>query len=66
MGHWSLARDPVLLVLFWLNFGIWVAIWVGLVVRDKGVDIHTPSDQGSRIRIGISLWSKEIEPASLQ
>jgi protein-S-isoprenylcysteine O-methyltransferase Ste14 len=57
MGPFSLARDPVPVVLFWLNFGAWVAIWIGLVVRDKGVDIHTPSDQGSRTRIGISLWS---------
>src|SRR5262245_24133655 len=57
MGPFPLARAPVPVAPVWLNFGAWLAIWIGLVVRDKGVDIHTPSDQGSRTRIGISLWS---------
>jgi protein-S-isoprenylcysteine O-methyltransferase len=59
MVHFSLATDPVPIVLFWLNFCVWVAIWIGLVLRDRGfdVDVHTPSDQGSRTVIGISLWS---------
>jgi protein-S-isoprenylcysteine O-methyltransferase Ste14 len=57
MVHFSFANDPVPVVLFWLNFCAWVAIWIGLVLRDRGVDVHTPTDQGSRLRIGISLWS---------
>jgi len=59
MVHFSLAADPLPIVLFWLNFCAWVAIWIGLVLRDRGsnVDVHTPTDQGSRTVIGISLWS---------
>ena len=59
MVHFSLAAEPLPIILFWLNFCAWVAIWIGLVLRDRGsdVDVHTPSDQGSRTFIGISLWS---------
>jgi protein-S-isoprenylcysteine O-methyltransferase len=59
MVHFSLAADPLPILLFWLNFCAWVVIWIGLVLRDRGsnVDVHTPSDQGSRTVIGISLWS---------
>ena len=59
MVHFSFATDPLPILLFWLNFGAWVVIWIGLVLRDRGsnVDVHTPSDQGSRTVIGISLWS---------
>jgi protein-S-isoprenylcysteine O-methyltransferase len=59
MVHCSFATDPLPILLFWLNFGAWVVIWIGLVLRDRGanVDVHTPSDQGSRTVIGISLWS---------
>jgi protein-S-isoprenylcysteine O-methyltransferase Ste14 len=59
MIHFSLAADPLPIFVFWLNFCAWVAIWVGLVLRDRGsnVDVHTPTDQGSRTVIGISLWS---------
>src|SRR5262245_52084901 len=59
MGHFSLATHPLPIILFWLNFCAWMVIWVGLVLRDRGsdVDVHTPSDQGSRTLIGISLWS---------
>ena len=59
MVHFSLAADPLPMLLFWLNFCAWVAIWIGLVLRDRGsnVDVHTPTDQGSRTVIGISLWS---------
>ena len=59
MVHFSFATDPLPILLFWLNFGAWVVIWIGLVLRDRGfhVDVHTPTDQGSRTLIGISLWS---------
>jgi protein-S-isoprenylcysteine O-methyltransferase len=59
MVHFSFATDPLPILLFWLNFGAWVVIWIGLVLRDRGfhVDVHTPTDQGSRALIGISLWS---------
>jgi protein-S-isoprenylcysteine O-methyltransferase len=59
MVQFSLTTDPVPIILFWLNFCVWVAIWIGLVLRDRGsnVDVHTPTDQGSRTVIGISLWS---------
>jgi protein-S-isoprenylcysteine O-methyltransferase Ste14 len=57
MMHFSLAANPMPIVLFWVNFCAWVAIWIGLVLRDRGVDVHTPADQGSRVLIGISLWS---------
>jgi protein-S-isoprenylcysteine O-methyltransferase len=59
MVHFSFATDPLPILLFWLSFGAWVVIWIGLVLRDRGsnVDVHTPSDQGSRTVIGISLWS---------
>lgn len=59
MVHFSLAANPLPILLFWLNFGAWVAIWIGLVLRDRGsnVDVHTPTDQGSRAVIGISLWT---------
>ena len=59
MVHFSLAADPLPILLFWLNFCAWVTIWIGLVLRDRGseIDVHTPSDQGSRAVIGISLWS---------
>ena len=59
MVHFSLAVHPLPILLFWLNFGAWVAIWIGLVLRDRGsnVDVHTPTDQGSRAVIGISLWT---------
>ena len=59
MVHFSLAADPLPILLFWLNFCAWVVIWIGLVLRDRGsnVDVHTPTDQGSRTVIGISLWS---------
>jgi protein-S-isoprenylcysteine O-methyltransferase Ste14 len=59
MVHFSFATDPLPILLFWLTFGAWVVIWIGLVLRDRGsnVDVHTPSDQGSRTVIGISLWS---------
>jgi hypothetical protein len=53
----SFAVHPVLVVLFWLTFGAWVALWLGIVQRDRGTDVHTPSDQGSRALIGITLWS---------
>ena len=59
MVHFSFATDPLPILLFWLNFGAWVVIWIGTVLQDRGsnVDVHTPSDQGSRTVIGISLWS---------
>jgi len=59
MVHFSLTADPLPILLFWLNFCAWVVIWIGLVLRDRGskVDVHTPTDQGSRAVIGISLWS---------
>ena len=59
MVHFLFATDPLPILLFWLNFGAWVVIWIGLVLRDRGfhVDVHTPTDQGSRTLIGISLWS---------
>ena len=59
MVHFSFATDPLPILVFWLNFCAWVVIWIGLVLRDRGsnVDVHTPTDQGSRTVIGISLWS---------
>jgi protein-S-isoprenylcysteine O-methyltransferase len=59
MVQFSLATAPIPIILFWLNFCAWVAIWIGLVLRDRGfnIDVHTPTDQGSRTLIGISLWS---------
>jgi protein-S-isoprenylcysteine O-methyltransferase len=59
MVHFSLATNPGPILLFWLNFCAWVVIWIGLVLRDRRfeVDVHTPTDQGSRAVIGISLWS---------
>jgi hypothetical protein len=56
MVQFSLAVDPLPIVLFWLNFCAWVVIWWGLVIRDKRCDVHPPTDQGSRTLIGISLW----------
>jgi hypothetical protein len=53
----AFAVHPVLVVLFWLTFGAWVALWLGIVRRDRGTDVRTPSDQGSRALIGITLWS---------
>jgi len=53
----AFAVHPVLVILFWLTFGAWVALWLGIVWRDRGTDVHTPSDQGSRALIGITLWS---------
>lgn len=59
MVHFSFATDPLPILLFWLTFGAWVVLWSGIVLRDRGsnVDVHTPSDQGSRTVLGISLWS---------
>ena len=59
MVHFSFATDPLPILLFWLTFGAWVVIWSGIVLRDRGsnVDVHTPSDQGSRTVLGMSLWS---------
>ena len=51
------AGPPVSAVLFWLTFGVWVAFWLSIVHRDRGIDVHVPSDQGSRALIGITLWS---------
>lgn len=53
----SLAAAPLAMVLFWLTFCAWVVLWLGIVRRDHGIDVHTPTDQGSRALIGISLWS---------
>jgi len=53
----SFAVHPVPVVLFWLTFGAWVALWLGIVRRDRGTDVRAPSDQGSRALIGITLWS---------
>lgn len=53
----SFAVHPVAVVLFWLTFGAWVAFWLSIVQRDRGTEVHTPSDQGSRALIGITLWS---------
>jgi len=57
MVHFSFATDPVLFFLFWFTFCAWVTIWIGIVRRDRGADVHTPSDQGSRVLIALSLWS---------
>jgi protein-S-isoprenylcysteine O-methyltransferase len=57
MMPFALTAHPVSAILFWLTFGAWVAVWLGIVRRDRGIDVHTPSDQGSRTLIGISLWS---------
>jgi protein-S-isoprenylcysteine O-methyltransferase len=53
----SFPADPVPMVLFWLTFCAWVVLWLGIVRRDRGIDVRTPTDQGSRAVIGISLWS---------
>jgi len=57
MGPFSLAGDPVPLVLFWGTFCMWVLLWTSIVLRDHVADVHPPTDQGSRTLIGISLWS---------
>jgi protein-S-isoprenylcysteine O-methyltransferase len=57
MVQGSFAVHPVPVVLFWLTFGAWVALWLGIVRRDRGTDVRAPSDQGSRALIGITLWS---------
>jgi protein-S-isoprenylcysteine O-methyltransferase len=49
--------SPVAVVLFWLTFGAWVVLWLGIVRRDRGTNIRPPADQGSRALIGITLWS---------
>jgi protein-S-isoprenylcysteine O-methyltransferase len=49
--------SPIAGVLFWCTFGAWVLLWLGIVRRDRGTDVRTPSDQGSRALIGITLWS---------
>jgi protein-S-isoprenylcysteine O-methyltransferase len=53
----AFAVHPVPVVLFWLTFCVWVALWLGIVRRDRGTDVRAPSDQGSRALIGITLWS---------
>jgi protein-S-isoprenylcysteine O-methyltransferase Ste14 len=53
----AFAGSPVSVILFWLTFGTWVALWLGIVQRDRGTDVHVPSDQGSRALIGTTLWS---------
>lgn len=53
----SFAMHPVPVVLFWLTCCAWVALWFGIVRRDRGTDVRTPADQGSRALIGITLWS---------
>jgi protein-S-isoprenylcysteine O-methyltransferase Ste14 len=57
MVHVSFALYPLRAVLFWLTFCAWVALWLGIVRRDRGTDVRTPADQGSRALIGITLWS---------
>jgi protein-S-isoprenylcysteine O-methyltransferase Ste14 len=57
MVYVSFAVHPILVVLFWLTFGAWVVLWLGIVRRDRGTNVRTPSDQGSRALIGITLWS---------
>jgi protein-S-isoprenylcysteine O-methyltransferase len=56
MMPFALAAHPVPAILFWLTFGAWVAVWLGIVRRDREIDVHTPTDQGSRTLIGTSLW----------
>jgi protein-S-isoprenylcysteine O-methyltransferase len=56
MMRFSLAVGPLPFVLFWLTFCAWVAIWLGIVRRDRGTDVRTPSDQGSRVLIAVGLW----------
>jgi protein-S-isoprenylcysteine O-methyltransferase len=57
MVHVAFAVHPILVILFWLTFGAWVVLWLRIVRRDRGTDVRTPSDQGSRVLIGITLWS---------
>jgi len=57
MVHFSLAADPVPIVLFWLTFCAWVVFWFRIGLRDRGVDVRATADQGSRTLIVISLWS---------
>ncbi|MGE3541974.1 MAG: isoprenylcysteine carboxylmethyltransferase family protein [Candidatus Tectimicrobiota bacterium] len=57
MVQGSLAGNPLALVLFWLTFWAWVALWLGIVRRDRGTDVRPSTDQGSRALIGITFWS---------
>jgi hypothetical protein len=49
-GPFSLAADPLPILVFWLNFCAWVVIWIGLVLRDRGsnVDVHAHRPGQSR------------------
>jgi len=62
MMHVSFAVHPVPVVLFWLTFGAWVALWLGIVLRDRGTDGRAPSEQVSRALIGITFWSGVLVP----
>ena len=57
MVHFSLAADPVPIVLFWLTFCAWVVFWFRIGLRDRGADGRATADQGSRTLIVLSLWS---------
>jgi hypothetical protein len=57
MVHFSPASDTAPIVLFWLSFIAWGVIWISFVLRDRGSQVQTAADRGSRTLIALSLWA---------